>query len=214
MNRPLDVATGSDGNATPANRKVDHERPFGPRFVTPLFIGSALNPINSSMIAIALVSIAGAMHVADGQTAILISSLYLTSAIAQPVAGRLSEEFGPRRVFLVGIVIVLVAGIIGGLARNIPTLVVARVLIGLGTSAGYPSAMLLVRRRATAVGLRAAARQRTRGADYHQCRYPRDRSHDWRGADRMVRLAGGVLDQRARERNRVRYGAALDRQGH
>ena len=106
------------------------------------------------MIAIALVSIAGAMHVADGQTAILISSLYLTSAIAQPVAGRLSEEFGPRRVFLVGIVIVLVAGIIGGLARNIPTLVVARVLIGLGTSAGYPSAMLLVRRRAAAVGLR------------------------------------------------------------
>src|SRR6202011_2105540 len=134
MNRPLDVATGSDGHATPANRKVDHERPFGPRFVTPLFIGSALNPINSSMIAIALVSIAGAMHVADGQTAILISSLYLTSAIAQPVAGRLSEEFGPRRVFLVGIVIVLVAGIIGGLARDMPTLVVARVLIGLTTT--------------------------------------------------------------------------------
>jgi MFS family permease len=154
MNRPLDVATGSDGIATPANRKVDHERPFGPRFVTPLLIGSALNPINSSMIAIALVSIAGAMHVADGQTAILISSLYLTSAIAQPVAGRLSEEFGPRRVFLVGIVIVLIAGIIGGLAREMPTLVVARVLIGLGTSAGYPSAMLLVRRRAAAVGLR------------------------------------------------------------
>jgi MFS family permease len=154
MNRPLDVATESDANATPANLKVDREKPFGPRFVTPLFIGSALNPINSSMIAIALVSIAGAMHVADGRTAILISSLYLTSAIAQPVAGRLSEEFGPRRVFLVGIVIVLVAGIIGGLARDLPTLVVARVLIGLGTSAGYPSAMLLVRRRATAVGLR------------------------------------------------------------
>src|ERR1700722_5672058 len=155
MNRPLDVATESDANATPANLKVDHEKPFGPRFVTPLFIGSALNPINSSMIAIALVSIAGAMHVADGRTAILISSLYLTSAIAQPVAGRLSEEFGPRRVFLVGIVIVLVAGIIGGLARDMPTLVVARVLIGLGTSAGYPSAMLLVRRRAARAGLDA-----------------------------------------------------------
>jgi len=105
------------------------------------------------MIAIALVSIAGAMHVANGQTAILISSLYLTSAIAQPVAGRLAEEFGPRRVFLVGIVIVLAAGVIGGLARDMPTLVVARVLIGLGTSAGYPSAMLLVRRRAAAAGL-------------------------------------------------------------
>ena len=89
-----------------------------------------------------------------GQTAILISSLYLTSAIAQPVCGRLSEEFGPRRVFLAGIVTVLVAGVVGGLARDMLTLVVSRVLIGLGTSAGYPSAMLLIRRRAAAVGLR------------------------------------------------------------
>ncbi len=149
----MEVAARSGGSTTTADRKDDDERPFGPRFVTPLFMGSALNPINSSMIATALVSIAAAMHVSVGQTAILISSLYLTSAIAQPVAGRLSEEFGPRRVFLAGITVVLAAGIVGGVARNMLTLVVARVLIGLGTSAGYPSAMLLVRRRATLIGL-------------------------------------------------------------
>jgi MFS family permease len=95
------------------------------------------------------------MGVPVGQTSILISSLYLTCAIAQPTAGRLAEEFGPRRVFLAGIAIVLAGGIIGGLGQNLTTLVVARVLIGLGTSAGYPSAMLLIRRRATAVGLAA-----------------------------------------------------------
>ena len=129
------------------------ERPFSPRFVTPLFMGSALNPVNSSVIATALVYIAGSLHVPVGRTAILISSLYLASAIAQPTAGRLAEEFGPRRVFLVGIVIVLAGGIVGGLAGNLPTLVLARILIGVGTSAGYPSAMLLIRRRATALGL-------------------------------------------------------------
>jgi len=117
-------------------------------------MGAALNPINSSMIATALVSIAAALHVPVGRTAILISSLYLTSAIAQPVAGRLAEEFGPRRVFLAGITVVLAGGVIGGLALDMPALVVSRVLIGLGTSAGYPSAMLLVRRRATLIGLR------------------------------------------------------------
>jgi MFS family permease len=139
--------------ATRADREAGSDRPFDARFVTPLFMGAALNPINSSVIATALVSIAVAMRVPVGQTAVLISCLYLTSAIAQPVAGRLSEEFGPRRVFLAGIAIVLVAGVIGGLAANLPTLVVTRVLIGLGTSAGYPSAMLLIRRRATDVGL-------------------------------------------------------------
>jgi MFS family permease len=128
---------------------------FGRRFTAPMLMGAALNPLNSAVIATALVSIAAAMHVPVGRTAILISCLYLTSAIAQPTAGRLAEEFGPRRVFLAGILIVLVGGILGGVAHDMTTLVVARVLIGLGTSAGYPSAILLIRRRATAGGLRS-----------------------------------------------------------
>jgi len=135
------------------NKAAPPEKPFGPTFVTPLYMGAMLNPINSSVIAPALVAIAAAMHISVGGTAILISSLYLTSAIAQPAAGRLAEEFGPRRVFFVGIVLVLAGGILGAVARDIPTLVAARVLIGAGTSAGYPSAMLLIRRRAQLTGL-------------------------------------------------------------
>jgi nicotinamidase-related amidase/predicted MFS family arabinose efflux permease len=131
------------------------QRPFSPRFVAPLLMGATLNPVNSSVIATALVAIAAAVGVSIGQTAVLISCLYLTSAIAQPTAGRLAEEFGPRRIFLGGIAIVLLGGVLGGIAMNLPMLIVARVLIGLGTSAGYPAAMLLIRRRATAIGLEA-----------------------------------------------------------
>ena len=128
---------------------------FGWRFVTPLFVGSALNPVNSSVIATALVPIAVALHVSVGRTALLVSALYLASAIAQPTAGKLAEVFGPRRVFLTGIVIVLAGGVVGGLSQDLAMLVVARVLIGIGTSAGYPSAMLLIRRRAAWAGLDA-----------------------------------------------------------
>jgi len=156
----LDVADDASTATSAPGRRPDgtagQDRPFGARFVTPMFMGAALNPINSSVIATALVSIAAAMGVPVGRTSILISSLYLTSAIAQPTCGRLAEEFGPRRVFLAGIAIVLAAGVLGGVGQNLTTLVVARVLIGLGTSAGYPSAMLLIRRRAAAVGLNSA----------------------------------------------------------
>jgi predicted MFS family arabinose efflux permease len=131
------------------------ENAFAWRFVTPLFVGAALNPVNSSIIATALVPIARATHVSVGSTAILVSALYLASAIAQPTAGKLAEEFGPRRVFLTGILLVLLGGVIGGVAQNLTTLVVARVLIGIGTSAGYPSAMVLIRRRATFAGMAA-----------------------------------------------------------
>jgi MFS family permease len=129
--------------------------PFPWKFVTPLLLGSALNPVNSSVIATALVPIAASLRVPVGRTAILVSVLYLATSIAQPTAGKLAEEFGPRRVFLAGIVTVLAGGVVGGLAQNLAELMVARVLIGVGTSAGYPSAMLLVRRRSDQAGLDA-----------------------------------------------------------
>lgn len=119
----------------------------------PVAHGSVLNPVNSSLLATALTPIARALHVPVGRTAILVSVLYLACAVAQPTAGKLSEEFGPRRVFLTGIVTVLVGGLVGGFGQDLSTLVVARILIGVGTSAGYPSAMLMIRRRADAAGL-------------------------------------------------------------
>lgn len=126
--------------------------PFGWRFTAPLLIGSTLNPINSSMIATGLVAIGVDMHRGPGATASLISVLYLCSAVAQPTMGKLSSIFGPRRVFLSGAAILVVAGVIGAAAPNFGFLMLSRALIGVGTSAAYPTAMSLVRRRADDFG--------------------------------------------------------------
>ena len=141
----------SSGAASAAAPTQD--RPFSWRFTTPLFIGSALNPINSSLIATALLPIAHGIGVPIGQTAALVTALYLATAIAQPTAGKAAEVFGPRRVFLAGIILVGVGGLAGGFAQDLITLLVSRVLIGLGTSCAYPTAMLLIRRRARDAGL-------------------------------------------------------------
>ncbi|WP_223692268.1 MFS transporter [Leifsonia poae] len=133
--------------------KATTSQAFGWRFVLPLLAGSVLNPINTSLIATALVPIAAGIHVSVGKTAVLVSALYLASAIAQPTGGKLAEEFGPRRVLIVGMLCVLAGGLIGGLGQNLTTLVIGRVLIGVGSAAVYPSAMALIRRRASAAGL-------------------------------------------------------------
>ena len=154
--------------------------PFGWRTVTPLVMGSALNPVNSSVIATALVPIAAALHVPVGRTSILVSSLYLACAIAQPTAGKLAEEFGPRRVFLAGIVLVLLGGLVGGLGNNLAVLVVARVLIGVGTSCGYPSAMVIIRRRSHQAGAERATGQRAREPGDRRLGHRGDRAADRR----------------------------------
>ena len=59
-----------------------------------------LNPINSSMIAVALVPIGAAFGAPPSETAWVVSALYLATAVGQPVVGRLVERYGPRPLFL------------------------------------------------------------------------------------------------------------------
>ncbi|MFC1435593.1 MFS transporter [Streptacidiphilus sp. N1-3] len=110
-----------------------------------MMLGSILNPINSTIIAVALVPIGNALGAPPSQTAWLVSALYLATALGQPVVGRLIDIFRPRRLFLVSTSLVGVAGVIGTLAPNLGVLIAARVLLGFGTCAGYPSAMALLR---------------------------------------------------------------------
>lgn len=133
-------------------------QPFGVRYLGPLLLGSTLNPINSSMIATGLIAIGGEFRLGPGQTASLISVLYLFSSVMQPTMGKLATLFGPRRVFLSGTLILLVAGVIGALAPSFGFLLVSRALIGIGTSAAYPTAMALVRARADAHGVGVPSR--------------------------------------------------------
>ncbi|MFI1092421.1 MFS transporter [Streptomyces sp. NPDC020917] len=127
--------------------------PFSWRFTTPLFLGSALNPVNSSLIATALLPIARDMGIQIGQTAALVSALYLASAIALPTAGKAAEVFGPRRVFMTGITLVVVGAAFGGFAQSLWMLLASRIVIGLGTACAYPTAMLIIQRRAREAGM-------------------------------------------------------------
>jgi MFS family permease len=128
---------------------------FGRRFVTATSIGSVLNPINSSIIAVALVSIGQAFDVGTYATAWLVSALYLATAVGQPTMGKLADRLGARRVYLAGMALVAVGGVLGFLGPSLGVLIVARVVIGLGTSAAYPAAIALVHRQSERLGQEA-----------------------------------------------------------
>ncbi|HEY0814579.1 MAG TPA: MFS transporter [Pseudonocardia sp.] len=125
---------------------------FNRRLIPPMILGSVLNPVNSSMIAVALIPIGIALGAPPSETAWLVSGLYLATAIGQPVVGRLVDVYGPRRLYLMGTALVGLAGILGVVAPNVGVLVAARVLLGFGTCAGYPAAMSLIRSESTRTG--------------------------------------------------------------
>lgn len=106
--------------------------------------GTILQPLNSSMIAVAIVGI-GAHFGSTAGTAWVISALYIATAVAAPTAGRLGALFGARRVYLAGLALIAIGAVAGALAPSLGWLIAARVLLGLGTATQYPTAMTIVR---------------------------------------------------------------------
>ncbi|UQE73754.1 MFS transporter [Gordonia sp. PP30] len=142
----------------PATRPADR---FDRRLLAPMMLGAALNPVNTAIIAVALAPIGIALGAPASETVWLVSGLYLATAIGQPLTGRLVDVFGVRPIFLTGGSLVALAGLIGLLAPGthdgIWWLVAARVILGLGTCAGYPSAMHLIRSEAQRTGMASPA---------------------------------------------------------
>jgi MFS family permease len=116
--------------------------------MAPLCLGSMLNPVNSTMISTALVAIARDFQATVAETGLLIGGLYITSAVAQPTMGRLADRLGARRVFLAGLYLIALAGGAGTFVPSLRALIWVRVLLGVGTSAAYPTAMRILRNRA------------------------------------------------------------------
>ena len=112
--------------------------------VAGLSLGTALNPLNSSMIAVALVVLRADFELDVATVTWVITSFYLTSAAGQPLMGRLADRFGPRRLFLFGMALVGVTCALAPLAPNFALLCVARAFMALGTATAYPSAIVMV----------------------------------------------------------------------
>ncbi|MEV5494106.1 MFS transporter [Nonomuraea fuscirosea] len=127
---------------------------FDRKLVAPMILGSILNPVNSSMLAVALIPIGAAFEAPPAETAWLVTALYLATAVAQPVIGRLVDAYGPRPLYLTGTALVGLAGLMAVFAPGLGLLIASRVLLGIGTSAAYPASMYLLRSEAERTGLR------------------------------------------------------------
>ncbi|MGP3769342.1 MFS transporter [Streptomyces sp. SDT5-1] len=145
---------GDPAVVTDTGKAAAPPRGFRARLTAPLLLGSVLNPLNTTMISTALVAIGHDFGIGAADTAWLISVLYLASAVAQPVLGKLADTLGPRRVFLSGLVVVCLSGVVGALAPAFGWLIVSRLLLGIGTSAAYPAAMAVLRDEGRRVGRR------------------------------------------------------------
>ncbi|ATF12163.1 MFS transporter [Brevibacillus sp. HB1.4B] len=108
-------------------------------------LGILLNPLNSSMISVAIPRLQDVYRLDFTVVSWIIFSFYIASAIAQPVMGKASDLFGRKKIFLTGLVVSFVASILAPLSPNFGWLIVFRIVQSIGTSMMVAVGMAIVR---------------------------------------------------------------------
>lgn len=122
-------------------------RPMGfPEFVVVIASIMALNPLAMDMMLPALPNIASAFHLTDANRPQMVLSTFIIGfGVGQFVMGPLSDRFGRRPVLIGGMVVYGIASLLAIAAPTFETLLLARALQGLGTSATRVIATSIVR---------------------------------------------------------------------
>ncbi|WP_411348276.1 MFS transporter [Paenibacillus sp. WLX2291] len=113
--------------------------------VLAISLGMMLNPLNSSMIAVAIPSLQQAFGLSLTAVVWIVFAFYISGAIAQPIVGKSSDLIGRRRLFLLGLVIALVASLAAPFAPNFGTLVTMRIAQAIGTGMTSTVGLALIR---------------------------------------------------------------------
>ncbi|PAF33366.1 MFS transporter [Paenibacillus sp. 7516] len=108
-------------------------------------LGILLNPLNSSMVSVAIPKLQNVFHLDFTVVSWIIFSFYIASAIAQPIMGKASDLFGRRRIFLSGLVVSFAASLLAPLSPNFGWLIVFRIVQSIGTSMMVAVGMAIVR---------------------------------------------------------------------
>ena len=113
--------------------------------IVAIALGVILNPLNTTMITVALPAIQNEFLLTSGDISWLIASYFIVSAVFLPLIGKMSDFYGRKKIFLCGLIFVAISSLLAPLSPNMLFLVGMRTIQAIGTSALYPSGIGMVR---------------------------------------------------------------------
>ncbi len=145
--RPVsDRTLGQPGEPVAARTDPEPIPPHAWPALWALVLGFFMILVDSTIVSVATPALMSDLH-ADINSVMWVTSAYLLAyAVPLLITGRLGDRFGPKWVYLVGLTIFTLSSLWCGLTNSIGTLVVARVVQGLGASLMTPQTMAVITR--------------------------------------------------------------------
>ncbi len=115
--------------------------------------------LDTTIVNVAMPSMIEGLHATLNDIIWVNSAYLLTFAVPLLLTGRLGDRFGPKRVYLAGLTIFVLASLTCGLATSAELLITARAVQGLGAAAMTPQTMAFIthlfppHRRGAALGM-------------------------------------------------------------
>ena len=121
-----------------------------------------MSQINGTIVTVGLPAITENLQTNLAYAGWVITGYQFSYCITMPIVGRLSDEWGRKRIFLIAVIVFSLSAVACGFAPNIYYLIIFRIIQGIGGGAFMPSATgivsdIFIKRRATALGLFTSA---------------------------------------------------------
>ena len=97
-----------------------------------------INYADRGLLSIAAPLMQSELHLTDPQLGMLFSAFFWTYTCVQIPVGWIAERHGAQRVLAGGLIVWALATMLVGVAAGFLTLIVLRMLLGIGESTGFP----------------------------------------------------------------------------
>ena len=108
-----------------------------------VLLGTIMVALEQATVTIALPRIGSELGALDGVDWV-VSAYLLALGVVQPTMGWLADQFGRRRVFLGSLALFGFGALVAGLAQDLPQLIAARIIQGVGGGAIFPVGMAMI----------------------------------------------------------------------
>ena len=109
-----------------------------------VIVGTFLGRLDQTIVNLALPKMIDYFGITVSSAGWIATAYILANAVFVPIWGKLGDTIGRKKVYIIGFIVFIAGSVLAGLAWNLSSMIVFRVIQAIASSADYPTAMAIL----------------------------------------------------------------------